>query len=215
MKKERIESFDFMRSVTAWIIVIYHFACICNTTPQYGNFPLFYTHANGVWGENTSVNIFFMLSGASLYYNYSSLKFSSLKTYYWGRFKGLFPMFYMLWFFLFYQKAVTGGTLFYNGSPKTMLLTLCGMDGYLSYRYPQNYYFIGEWFLGALVCLYLLYPVHEALQDLNDASARRRNARTALADALFYDPAGTQPDRLPVCILARNAFYRIPQLSFA
>ena len=159
MKKERIESFDFMRSVTAWIIVIYHFACICNTTPQYGNFPLFYTHANGVWGENTSVNIFFMLSGASLYYNYSSLKFSSLKTYYWGRFKGLFPMFYMLWFFLFYQKAVTGGTLFYNGSPKTMLLTLCGMDGYLSYRYPQNYYFIGEWFLGALVCLYLLYPL--------------------------------------------------------
>ena len=48
---------------------------------------------------------------------------------------------------------------FYNGRPKTMLLSLAGMDGYLSYSYPQNYYFIGEWFLGALVCLYLIYPL--------------------------------------------------------
>lgn len=159
MKRQRIDNFDFIRSVTAWIIVIYHFAGICNTTPQYGNFPLFYTHANGVWGENTSVNIFFILSGASLYYNHPDLNLKSLKAYYFDRFKGIFPMFYMLWMFLFYQKATTVGTLFYNGSPKSMILTLLGMDGYLSYRYPQNYYFIGEWFLGALVFLYLLYPV--------------------------------------------------------
>lgn len=159
MKKERIDSFDFMRSITAWIIVIYHFAGICVSTPQHENFPFFYTHANGVWGENTSVNIFFMLSGASLYYNHDKINFKSLKGYYFDRFKGIFPMFYMLWFFLFYQKAITLGNLFYNGSPKSMLLTLCGMDGYLSYRYPQNYYFIGEWFLGALVLLYLIYPL--------------------------------------------------------
>ncbi len=158
-KKERIDSFDFIRSVTAFIIVIYHFAGICNTTPQYANFPFFYTHANGVWGENTSVNIFFMLSGASLFYNYPRVKACDLKRYYFGRFKGIFPMFYMLWLFLYYQKAVHSGNLFYNGSPKSMLLTLSGMDGYLSYRYPQNYYLIGEWFLGALVFLYLLYPL--------------------------------------------------------
>ena len=159
MTKHRIDSFDFMRSVTAWIIVIYHFSGICNMAPQHANFPIMFTHANGVWGENTSVNIFFMLSGASLYYNYPKLKASSLRRYYFGRFKGLFPMFYMLWLFLFYQKATATGNLFYNGSPKTMLLTLFGMDGYLSYRYTQNYYFIGEWFLGALIFLYLLYPL--------------------------------------------------------
>ena len=160
MKKQRIDSFDFMRSVTAWIIVIYHFSCICNTTPQYENFPLLYTHANGVWGENTSVNIFFMLSGASLFYNYPKIKWHDLKSYYFSRFKGLFPMFYMIWFFLYYQRAVVmEKNLFYNGNPKSMLFTLFGMDGYLSHRSPQNYYFIGEWFLGALVFLYLLYPI--------------------------------------------------------
>ena len=159
MKKERIDNFDFIRSVTAWIIVIYHFAGICVNTPQYANFPLLYTHANGVWGENTSVNIFFMLSGASLYYNHSELDMHSLKKYFFNRFKGIFPMFYMLWFLLFYQKVISVGTVFYNGNPKYLLLTLFGMDGYLNYRYPQNYYFIGEWFLGALICLYVLYPV--------------------------------------------------------
>lgn len=37
--KERIDSFDFMRSITAFIIVIYHFAGICYSTPQFADFP--------------------------------------------------------------------------------------------------------------------------------------------------------------------------------
>ena len=68
-------------------------------------------------------------------------------------------MFYMMWLFFYYQNVISHRTLFYNGSPKSMLLTLLGMDGYLSYRFPQNYYIIGEWFLGALIILYLVYPL--------------------------------------------------------
>lgn len=157
--KERIDSFDFMRTITAFIIVIYHFAGICHSTPQFADFPLLYEHANGVWGESTSVNIFFMLSGASLLYNHEKIQWKDLKKYYFGRFKGIFPMFYMIWLFLFYLRAAERHNLFYNGSPKSMILTLFGMDGYLSYRFPENYYRIGEWFLGALVLLYLLYPL--------------------------------------------------------
>ena len=80
--KERIDSFDFMRSITAFIIVIYHFAGICYSTPQFADFPLLYEHANGVWGESTSVNIFFMLSGASLIYNHERIRAKDLKKYY-------------------------------------------------------------------------------------------------------------------------------------
>lgn len=159
MNKPRIDSFDFMRAITAWIIIIYHFSWICNTTPQYGHFPFFFAHANGSWGENTSVNVFFMLSGASLYYNYPSIQCSSLKRYYFGRFKRIFPMFYMIWLFLYYQKAAMSRFPFYNGSPKSMLLTLFGMDGYLNDLFPQTYYLIGEWFLGPLICLQILYPL--------------------------------------------------------
>lgn len=158
MRKARIDNFDFVRSVAAWMIVIYHFSCICMYNITFFDFP-FYKHANNVWGENTSVNIFFILSGASLFYNHEKIGLSNLKKYYINRFKGIFPMFYMLWLFMFYQKATAAGTLFYNGSPKSLILTLLGMDGYLSYRFPQNYYIIGEWFLGALILLYLIYPI--------------------------------------------------------
>ncbi len=159
LKKPHIESFDFIRSVTAWIIIIYHFANMCTQSQQHADFPFLLTHANGVWGENTSVNIFFILSGASLYYNHSDFKEYSLKRYYFDRFKGIFPLFYLLWFFLFYQRAAALGNLFYNGSPKYLLLTLLGIDGYFFFRFPQSYYIIGEWFLGALILLYLLYPL--------------------------------------------------------
>jgi len=158
MRKARIDNFDFVRSVAAWLIVIYHFSCICMYNPKFYDFP-FYRYANNVWGENTSVNIFFILSGASLFYNHEKIGLSNLKKYYIDRFKGIFPMFYMMWLFFYYQNVIANRTLFYNGSPKSMLLTLLGMDGYLSYRFPQNYYIIGEWFLGALIILYLVYPL--------------------------------------------------------
>lgn len=157
--KNRIENFDFIRSVCAFIIVIYHFAGSCNGTPKYAEFPFFYTYANGIWGENTIVNIFFMISGASLFYNHPNLGRHDLKKYYFNRFKGIFPMFYILWLFLYFLEVTTLQRHFYNGNPLSILLSLFGMDGYLAYRFPKNYYFIGEWFLGALIFLYLLYPV--------------------------------------------------------
>lgn len=39
-----------------------------------------------------------------------------------------------------------------------IILSVVGLDGYTSYAIP-NYYILGEWFLGALILLYLLYPV--------------------------------------------------------
>lgn len=65
----------------------------------------------------------------------------------------------MLWLFLYYKQVCGVKHLFYNGNPKYLLLTLFGMDGYMSYRYTPNYYFIGEWFLGALILLYICYPL--------------------------------------------------------
>ena len=157
--KKRIESFDFIRAICAWIIVICHYAEICTITPQFSNLPALYTYANGKWGETTVVTIFFMLSGASLYYNHSDFKPKECKKFYFGRFKGIFPMFYLLWLFLYYRQVTGVKNFLYNGNPKYFILSLLGMDGYMSYRYTPNYYFIGEWFLGALILLYLCYPL--------------------------------------------------------
>ena len=49
-------------------------------------------------------------------------------------------------------------SFFYLGSPQNLLFTLLGMDGYFFYRF-KTYYILGEWFLGAIVMLYVLYPL--------------------------------------------------------
>lgn len=47
---------------------------------------------------------------------------------------------------------------FYISPPWTLLLSLFGVDGYFFYAIP-NYYIIGEWFLGAIILMYILYPI--------------------------------------------------------
>ncbi|MCR5468676.1 MAG: acyltransferase family protein [Lachnospiraceae bacterium] len=157
--KERIYSFDLIRAVCCWIIVICHFGFSCLMSPTFADANKLVYHANGDWGEITAVAVFFMISGASLYYNHREIHFADLKKFYYTRFKGIFPMFYLLWLFLFFQKAVAAHNLFYIGNKKSLILTLFGMDGYLKYRFTYNYYIIGEWFLGALIFLYILYPL--------------------------------------------------------
>jgi len=158
--KERINSFDLIRLVCAWIVVITHFAYSCIVSPTYISIPALCYHANGLWGEITAVSVFFFISGASLYYNHPEVKLNEIPKFYWGRFKGIFPMFYLLWIILYLEKVIqNGGNWLYKGGPKNFLLTLVGMDGYLGYRFTEDYYIIGEWFLGGLVILYLLYPL--------------------------------------------------------
>lgn len=46
------------------------------------------------------------------------------------------------------------------------MLTVVGMDGYFNYK-TQTYYILGEWFLGAIILLYLLFPLLNELVDKN------------------------------------------------
>ena len=44
--------------------------------------------------------------------------------------------------------------------------TLFGLDGYLSYRI-KTYFIVGEWFLGAIIIIYILYPLLLCLMNKN------------------------------------------------
>lgn len=85
LDRQRLYSFDFIRSVCALGIIVFHFSC---ELPAALFHPL-YNFSNGGWGE-VFVGIFFLLSGAVLYYNYSEIK--CIKVFYYKRFKSIFPM---------------------------------------------------------------------------------------------------------------------------
>lgn len=155
MKKKVVSSFDFIRVISTMGIVIYHYCCHLNDK----RFLPLYAHANGSWGS-TLVTVFFMLSGALLYYHYSeSLNIFTLKYYYYKRWKSIFPMYYLAYLFLEVLYQIKYG-LFYRGNPLGYIFTLVGLDGYLSSVLPSHLvtYILGEWFTGAIVILYLLFP---------------------------------------------------------
>ncbi len=150
-KKEHIISCDFIRAVCAFGIVLYHYSVHIDDA----NLRAFFQFRQIEWSD-VIVTIFFILSGAVLYYNYPVL--TSLKGFYYKRWKSVYPFFYMVFIPKFLINVIRYKSFFYQGNPFGLLLSVLGIDGYFSYRF-DSYYMMGEWFLGAIILLYLLYPM--------------------------------------------------------
>lgn len=164
MKKERILNFDFIRAVAALLIVFYHIVRQFEIIPAWDHFVIHSTGPNGDWGHYTVVALFFMLSAVSLLYNYPELTAKDLKGFYFRRWKSVFPTFYLVWICADVVRSIQSGTPFWGGPPVTFLLTLIGEDGYAQYLgLEHDYYLVGEWFLGVIILLYVLYPLLLAL----------------------------------------------------
>jgi len=156
-KKERLPGIVFARALCSIGIVIHHFF-IHSQSPA----RILYTTANSLWGF-IFVTCFFAISGAVLYYNYRN---PSLKIFFYRRWKSIFPPFYLVFLYFHIGDALKRKKFFYKGEPWKMLLTLTGMDGLFFYKYG-GYYKVGEWFLGAIVILYLVYPLLQKVMDWN------------------------------------------------
>lgn len=115
-------------------------------------------NTNAKWGL-VAVTVFFMLSGCLLYYNHHEVHKDEIKRFYKKRWVQIFPSFYLAYVFvLLIQIFRHGNEQFAGKRPWTFIFTLTGMDGYLTAAIP-NYYILGEWFLGAIIILYALYPL--------------------------------------------------------
>lgn len=155
MKKERLEQYDFVRAISCLGIVMVHFVC-----EYQGCSPFLARLLQSKYALTglLFVTCFFMLSGGMLYYRYPEIH--SLKSFYKKRAESIYPAFYICFLTVFLMRAVKWRFFFYNGTavnPATLLLSVLGLDGYFLYAIP-NYYICGEWFLGAIILLYLLYP---------------------------------------------------------
>jgi len=156
MQQKRIENFDLIRALCTLIIVFYHIACMPDTNSFWSPIP--YRYANGDWGHITIVAAFFMLSGATLVLNHPTLEKKDLKIFYFKRFKSIFPMFYLVWGYMYLTNALTANTFLFRAPAKYLLLSFLGVDGYFNYL-RENYYQVGEWFLGAIIMLYVVFPI--------------------------------------------------------
>lgn len=141
---------DFVRVICAYSIVCFHFSC-------HSISPAGTVFLPGKFGTAyVAVGIFFIISGLVLRWNYPTVP--DIKRFYYKRGKALLPMFWIAYWSLFALRVLHSGRAFFSLPISRLLLSVIAMDGYSLYKIP-NYYQIGEWFLGAIILLYLLYPI--------------------------------------------------------
>lgn len=176
MKKPLIPAVSFIKALCAMGVVCSHFFTrMVNMDTR--NILSF---LNGHWG-NAVVQTFLVVSGFLLHYHYSD--HLELKTYAVKRWRGIFPMFYIAYLYFMFGKVCDNRSIFYYRNPWAYLFTLLGIDGYVMDRLP-TYYLVGEWFLGPILIMYILYPL------LRKAFAKRAPlsfAAVAMVYVLFYD----------------------------
>ena len=114
------------------------------------------------------VSLFLMLSGGGLMMSSKKKADFSVKDFYKGRFMRILIPFYIsyivysIYLFLIgfefpvYFESLTG----VKPSPLCFIFTLLGMDGYLSiFNIPTFTLMLGEWFLGCLIPMYIVFPL--------------------------------------------------------
>lgn len=148
VKKSRLEYLNFARAVLTLLVVLYHSSGYLLNGAGSDFFSGIASSALGM----VAVAAFFTLSGLTIKYNNSDLDICG---FYKKRFLSIFPSFWIVWGIAYLVKVISAKSFFYNGHKLSIFLSFCGLDGYLGGAYYQT----GEWFLGAVILLYMLYPL--------------------------------------------------------
>jgi len=148
--KKRLFYLDFIRTIAMIIVVSYHFFVHINSNNIN---PITNFLSNSKWGI-IGVTIFFILSGLSLTYVYD--KKLDIKGYYKKRFLSIYPLFWIVYITFFSIIFIENGAFIWNTQKWVLIFSVLGIDGYVFGI--KTAYIVGEWFLGCLVILYIIYP---------------------------------------------------------
>lgn len=155
MAGKRLFYIEFIRAISLLIIVVFHFNWNLSEHGQTAPLVLKNFYRNIDLGS-LGVAMFVMLSGSSLMLSYGEKL--NLRDFYARRALSIFPLYwtaYVVWAsFMF----VMSGHLSSGPAWWTPILTVTGFDGFLLYKIP-NYYLLGEWFTGMILCLYVVFPL--------------------------------------------------------
>lgn len=160
MMKKRLFYLDFIRSIATISIVMTHFnARYLYLSPPMPEKAIITTSVFNIYIGNWGVSLFFIISGAALMYVYENE--ISLKNFYKKRFLSIYPMFWIAYSFaflyLFYvDKKVPASTI--NVPKFNIIFSILGLDGLFVRNMPM-FYILGEWFLGVIITMYIIFPV--------------------------------------------------------
>ena len=154
-RKPRLFYLDWVRGLSAILIVITHF-----NNPYLVEHPIFANSPFGIYIGSLGVSQFLIISGAALMYSHEDAEKLDLKKFYWKRCKSIFPMFWIAFIIANVYLFLRQGGIVAAQAPKySVLLSVIGMDGYLSNAGIPTFYTLGEWFLGFILLFYAVFPL--------------------------------------------------------
>ena len=81
------------------------------------------------------------------------------KQFYKKRFRTLYPMFWVAFFIVFLYDFYKNSSI-PQGIPKSAIIwSILGFDGYVSNFGIPTFYLVGEWFLGFIILIYVIFPI--------------------------------------------------------
>lgn len=153
--KQKKYQMDYIRVISMLVIIVYHFVTTCYSYGIQNKAVSVLMNFERVNYGEVATNMFFLLSGAGLLL--SSQKDFSIQKYYKKRFWKTYPLFWICYLVIFCFHYYFTQNL--TAEPRWKLIfSVLGIDGWLK-QYTGNYYLIGEWFLGALLIIYLFFPL--------------------------------------------------------
>lgn len=149
-RKVHLPSLDLIRVSCMMVIVVYHYS-----VESYArNLSPFSILSSDL--VQSAVYMMTLLSGFCLSLQEQHRKWS-LGRYIKGRILAIFPLYWLCFFPIFIYSDVLCGNN--SNLPRwKILLSLIGVDGYFQSVTP-TFYKIGEWYLGCILFLYLLFPL--------------------------------------------------------
>lgn len=159
MKKERLFYLDFVRAIAVISIVITHFnARFLYLNPPMPEKAVFTTSIGNLYIGDWGVSLFFIISGAALMYVYQEK--CDWKSFYKKRFLSIYPMFWIAYIAVFLYSFWKNQTIIGGQIPNwRIIFSVLGFDGLLATNGYATFYLIGEWFLGVIILMYIVFPL--------------------------------------------------------
>lgn len=157
-KRPRLFYLDFVRAIAVVLIVITHF-----NNPFLADRPIFANEPFGIYIGGWGVSLFLIISGAALMYTHDGPEHMDLRTFYWKRFKAIYPMFWIAFIIANAYLFLHNGAIVAAQAPKwSLIFSVLAVDGFLANAGIPTFYTLGEWFLGFIIIFYIAFPLLRA-----------------------------------------------------
>lgn len=158
-KRERIFYLDFIRAIATLLIVLTHYNALYIYNANRPQAAIITLHIGNIYIGSFGVSLFLIISGAAMMYIYGNIEKVNWKNFYHKRFITIYPIFWIAYlivgFITFFEQKGINPTI----PRKNFVFTVIGFDSYLMNFGIKTFCHIGEWFLGLIILIYIVFPL--------------------------------------------------------